>query len=173
MLLKGANTLYLYAPANEQGRLRPLFELLVGVVIARAEERAARQPDGLLVPRLLLDLDEAGDCAVLAKLPELATTARGQGIQLLPRLARRGTARLPRQTLPVPAAIRAAALANFAYLAGQGLDLEHATEAAGHATEAAEHAVSLALEAGATRMASSARVILALSCEDPLPWLRP
>jgi hypothetical protein len=166
MLLKGANTLYLYAPANEQGRLRPLFELLVGVVIARAEERAARQPDGLLVPRLLLDLDEAGDCAVLAKLPELATTARGQGIQLLPRLARRGTARLPRQTLPVPAAIRAAALANFAYLAGQGLDFEHATEAA-------ERAVSLALEAGATRMASSARVILALSCEDPLPWLRP
>jgi len=166
MLLKGANTLYLYAPANEQGRLRPLFELLVGVVIARAEERAARQPDGLLVPRLLLDLDEAGDCAVLAKLPELATTARGQGIQLLPRLARRGTARLPRQTLPVPAAIRAAALANFAYLAGQGLDLEHATEAA-------ERAVSLTLEAGATRMASSARVILALSCEDPLPWLRP
>jgi type IV secretion system protein VirD4 len=82
-LLSGPNTLYLYAPANEQGRLRPLFELLVGVVITAAEERAARQPDGMLPHRLLLDLDEAGNCAALSKLPELATTARGQGIQLL------------------------------------------------------------------------------------------
>jgi type IV secretion system protein VirD4 len=82
-LLAGPNTLYLYAPANEQGRLRPLFELLVGVVITAAEERAARQPDGMLPHRLLLDLDEAGNCAALSKLPELATTARGQGIQLL------------------------------------------------------------------------------------------
>jgi type IV secretory pathway TraG/TraD family ATPase VirD4 len=60
-----------------------LFELLVGVVITAAEERAARQPDGMLPHRLLLDLDEAGNCAALSKLPELATTARGQGIQLL------------------------------------------------------------------------------------------
>ncbi len=82
-LLDGPNTLYLYAPANEQGRLRPLFELLLGVVITAAEERAARQPDGLLARRLLLDLDEAGNCAALSRLPELATTARGQGIQLL------------------------------------------------------------------------------------------
>src|SRR6266508_3970142 len=82
-LLDGPNTLYLYAPANEQGRLRPLFELLLGVVITAAEERAARQPDGMLAHRLLLDLDEAGNCAALSKLPELATTARGQGIQLL------------------------------------------------------------------------------------------
>src|SRR6266540_432188 len=82
-LLAEPNTLYLYAPANEQSRLRPLFELLVGVVITAAEELAARQPDGMLSPRLLLDLDEAGNCAALSKLPELATTARGQGIQLL------------------------------------------------------------------------------------------
>jgi type IV secretion system protein VirD4 len=82
-LLDGPNTLYLYAPANEQARLRPLFELLLGVVITAAEERAARQPDGMLRNRLLLDLDEAGNCAALSKLPELATTARGQGIQLL------------------------------------------------------------------------------------------
>jgi type IV secretion system protein VirD4 len=82
-LLDGPNTLYLYAPANEQARLRPLFELLLGVVITAAEEHAARQPDGMLRNRLLLDLDEAGNCAALSKLPELATTARGQGIQLL------------------------------------------------------------------------------------------
>jgi Type IV secretory system Conjugative DNA transfer len=82
-LLEGANTLYLYAPANEQGRLRPLFELLVSTIITRAEELAAHQPNGMLSPRLLVCLDEAGNCAALAKLPELATTARGQGIQLL------------------------------------------------------------------------------------------
>src|SRR6266536_2208310 len=70
-LLHGANTLYLYAPANEQSRLRPLFELL------------ASAHDGMLEPRLLVCLDEAGNCAALSKLPELATTARGQGIQLV------------------------------------------------------------------------------------------
>jgi type IV secretion system protein VirD4 len=82
-LLEGANTLYLYAPANEQGRLRPLFELLVSTIITRAEELAAHHYDGMLSPRLLVCLDEAGNCAALAKLPELATTARGQGIQLV------------------------------------------------------------------------------------------
>ena len=40
-------------------------------------------PDGRLDPRLLLALDEAGNVAALADLPELATTGRGQGIQLL------------------------------------------------------------------------------------------
>jgi type IV secretion system protein VirD4 len=83
-LLTGANnTLYLYAPASEQERLRPLFELLVSVVLHRAEELAAAQPDGMLDPRLFLCLDEAGNCAAIKKLPQLATTGRGQGIQLL------------------------------------------------------------------------------------------
>jgi type IV secretion system protein VirD4 len=83
-LLTGANnSLYLYAPASEQERLRPLFELLVSVVIHRAEELAAAQPDGMLSPRLFVCLDEAGNCAAIKKLPQLATTGRGQGIQLL------------------------------------------------------------------------------------------
>jgi type IV secretion system protein VirD4 len=83
-LLTGANnTLYLYAPASEQERLRPLFELLVSVVIYKAEELAAAQPDGMLDPRLFVCLDEAGNCAAIKKLPQLATTGRGQGIQLL------------------------------------------------------------------------------------------
>ncbi|HET9291175.1 MAG TPA: type IV secretory system conjugative DNA transfer family protein, partial [Actinomycetes bacterium] len=77
------NTLYLYAPASEQERLRPLFELLVSVVIYKAEQLAAAQPDGMLDPRLFLCLDEAGNCAAIKKLPQLATTGRGQGIQLL------------------------------------------------------------------------------------------
>jgi type IV secretion system protein VirD4 len=83
-LLTGANnSLYLYAPASEQERLRPLFELLVSVVIQRAEELAAAQPDGMLNPRLFVCLDEAGNCAAIKKLPQLATTGQGQGIQLL------------------------------------------------------------------------------------------
>ena len=72
-LLTGANnTLYLYAPASEQERLRPLFELLVSVVIYKAEELAACQPDGMLDPRLFVCLDEAGNCAAIKKLPQLA-----------------------------------------------------------------------------------------------------
>jgi type IV secretion system protein VirD4 len=83
-LLTGANnTLYLYAPASEQERLRPLFELLVSVVIFKAEQLAAVQPGGMLDPRLFVCLDEAGNCAAIKKLPQLATTGRGQGIQLL------------------------------------------------------------------------------------------
>jgi TraM recognition site of TraD and TraG len=37
----------------------------------------------MLDPRLLLCLDEAGNIAAIPELPELATTGRGQGIQLL------------------------------------------------------------------------------------------
>jgi type IV secretory pathway TraG/TraD family ATPase VirD4 len=83
LLTQPNNSLYLYAPASEQERLRPLFELLVSVVIARAEELAAQKPDGMLSPRLFVCLDEAGNCAAIKKLPQLATTGRGQGIQLL------------------------------------------------------------------------------------------
>jgi type IV secretion system protein VirD4 len=83
LLTQPNTTLYLYAPASEQERLRPLFELLVSVVILKAEELAAAQPDGMLNPRLFVCLDEAGNCAAIKKLPQLATTGRGQGIQLL------------------------------------------------------------------------------------------
>jgi TraM recognition site of TraD and TraG len=43
---------------------------------------AADRPGGMLDPRLL-GLDEAGNIAAIPDLPELATTGRGQGIQLL------------------------------------------------------------------------------------------
>jgi type IV secretion system protein VirD4 len=53
------------------------------VVVNKAEELAAAQPGGMLNPRLFLCLDEAGNCAAIKKLPQLATAGRGQGIQLL------------------------------------------------------------------------------------------
>ncbi len=81
--LAGDNTVYLYAPAHEQRRLRPLFETVTMQIVRAAQEKAARAADGMLDPRLLLALDEAGNVAALAELPELATTGRGQGIQLL------------------------------------------------------------------------------------------
>jgi type IV secretion system protein VirD4 len=81
--LSGENTIYLYAPAHQQRLLRPLFETITQQVVAAAQERAAKNPDGMLGPRLGLFLDEAGNCAALSELDVLATTARGQGIQLV------------------------------------------------------------------------------------------
>jgi type IV secretion system protein VirD4 len=81
--LSGEHTLYLYAPAHQQRLLRPIFETVTQQVVAAAQEKAARAPDGMLAPRLGLFLDEAGNCAALSELDVLATTARGQGIQLV------------------------------------------------------------------------------------------
>jgi type IV secretion system protein VirD4 len=81
--LAGDNTIYLYAPAHQQRLLRPLFETITQQVVAAAQEKAALAPDGMLQPRLGLFLDEAGNCAALSDLDVLATTARGQGIQLV------------------------------------------------------------------------------------------
>jgi type IV secretion system protein VirD4 len=92
-LLTGANnTLYLYAPASEQERLRPLFELLVSVVIYKAEQLAACQPDGMLNPRLFVCLDEAGNCAAIKKLPPAGHHRTGPGHPAADHLARRGPA---------------------------------------------------------------------------------
>jgi type IV secretion system protein VirD4 len=81
--LQGDNTIYLYAPAHQQRLLRPLFEAITQQVVAAAQEQAALSPNGMLNPRLGLFLDEAGNCAALSDLDVLATTARGQGIQLV------------------------------------------------------------------------------------------
>jgi type IV secretion system protein VirD4 len=81
--LSGNHTIYLYAPAHQQRLLRPLFETITQQVVAAAQEQAAVSPDGMLNPRLGLFLDEAGNCAALSDLDVLATTARGQGIQLV------------------------------------------------------------------------------------------
>jgi type IV secretion system protein VirD4 len=81
--LSGNHTIYLYAPAHQQRLLRPLFETITQQVVAAAQEQAALSPDGMVNPRLGLFLDEAGNCAALSDLDVLATTARGQGIQLV------------------------------------------------------------------------------------------
>lgn len=78
----GQQTAYLCAPAHEQARLRPLFATLVQDVLAEVYSRATRtgQP---LDPPLLVVLDEAANIAPLRDLDTLASTAAGQGVQLV------------------------------------------------------------------------------------------
>lgn len=78
----GAHTLYLCAPSHEQRRLRPLFTTLIQQVSTAVYERVAftGRP---LDPPLLIVLDEAANIAPLDDLDTLASTAAGQGIQLI------------------------------------------------------------------------------------------
>ena len=89
----GAHTLYLVANASDQTRLAPVFlaqldELLRSAFLAAAGRRARTGnplglPDGTAAPRLLLLLDEAANIAPIPDLATLASTAGGEGIQLV------------------------------------------------------------------------------------------
>jgi type IV secretion system protein VirD4 len=78
----GAHTLYVCAPSHEQQRLRPLFATLAQSIVSAVFERASRSGRPL-DPPLLLVLDEAANIAPLRELDTLASTAAGQGIQLV------------------------------------------------------------------------------------------
>jgi type IV secretion system protein VirD4 len=82
-LLDGGNhTLYICGPLHEQARLRPLFTALIEQTVARIYDRANRTADRLTKP-LLLVIDEAANIAPLPDLAQIASTARGVGIQLV------------------------------------------------------------------------------------------
>ena len=78
----GSHTLFVCAPTHEQQRLRPLFATLLHSIVAAVFERASRTGRPL-DPPLLLVLDEAANIAPLRELDTLASTAAGQGIQLV------------------------------------------------------------------------------------------
>lgn len=78
----GAHTAYLCAAAHEQQRLRPLFATLVQELVAAVYQRATATGRPL-DPPLLVVLDEAANIAPLRDLDTLASTAAGQGIQLV------------------------------------------------------------------------------------------
>jgi type IV secretion system protein VirD4 len=78
----GAHTLYVVAPSHEQRRLRPLFQTLIASILSAAYERASEN-GGRIEPALLVVLDEAANIAPLRDLDTLASTAAGQGIQLV------------------------------------------------------------------------------------------
>jgi len=75
-------TLLIVAPESESDRFSPLFTALIASVVHEAEQHAAER-GGPLEPRLLLALDEAANVFRFPRLPQLLTTARGNGIQLL------------------------------------------------------------------------------------------
>jgi hypothetical protein len=78
----GWGTLCLVTPTGEGDRFAGYFTALIAAVIHAAETTAAHT-GGPLNPRLLLALDEAGNVFRYPRLPDLVTTARGHGIQLL------------------------------------------------------------------------------------------
>ncbi|MFN8215690.1 MAG: type IV secretory system conjugative DNA transfer family protein [Solirubrobacterales bacterium] len=82
-LLDGrANTLYLCAPQHEQERLRTIFSTIIQELLAVVYETVATTGRPLNPPLLLL-LDEAANIAPIPNLDEIASTAGGQGVQLL------------------------------------------------------------------------------------------
>jgi type IV secretion system protein VirD4 len=82
LLVGGANTLYLCAPAHDQRRLTPLFVSVVREVVEYVYDLVARTHRPL-DPPLLIVLDEAANIAPLADLDALASTAAGHGVQLV------------------------------------------------------------------------------------------
>jgi type IV secretion system protein VirD4 len=80
-VLDGCWTLYLVSPVHAQVRLAPLIEALIMSIVREAQNRA--QAGKPCDPGLLLLLDEAGNVAPLKHLPAIASTGRGQGIQLV------------------------------------------------------------------------------------------
>lgn len=80
-LLSGINTLYIVAPSDDQERLAPVFAVLIEEVL----RSAIRRSDALDNDRnpLLVLIDEAANTAPLRRLPTIASTAAGQGVQLV------------------------------------------------------------------------------------------
>lgn len=78
----GSHTLYICAPLDDQERLRPLFTAVIEETV-HAVYRRANRPDTRLAKPLLLVIDEAANIAPLPDLAQLASTARGVGIQLV------------------------------------------------------------------------------------------
>lgn len=78
----GSDTVYLCAPMHEQKRLRPLYSTLITELINSVYERytATGRP---IDPGLLIVLDEAANITPLEELGEIASTARGVGMQLV------------------------------------------------------------------------------------------
>jgi type IV secretion system protein VirD4 len=80
-LLDSCGTIFLVSPVHAQIRLAPLIEALIMSIVREAQNRS--QAGKPCDPGLLLLLDEAGNVAPLRHLPAIASTGRGQGIQLV------------------------------------------------------------------------------------------
>jgi type IV secretion system protein VirD4 len=74
------NTLYLIAPVDRQEQLQSIFTSILDEIRSTAYARGASAP---LDPPLLFLLEELPNIAAIPALAQLASTGRGQGIQLL------------------------------------------------------------------------------------------
>jgi len=131
----GRHTLYVVAPVHDQRRLRPYFECLVSEILERAV-RHAEAAGGRLSSPLLLVVDEAANIAPIADLDAVASTAAGQGIQLvtiwqdLAQLTARYGARAPtvvnnhRAKLVLSGLADATSLAELSSLVGDTITVE-------------------------------------------------
>jgi type IV secretion system protein VirD4 len=82
LLLGGAHTVYLCAPAHDQRRLRGYFTALTQQVLTFAFDHATSSARPLSPP-LLVVLDETAHIAPLAELDGLAATCASHGIQIV------------------------------------------------------------------------------------------
>lgn len=90
-ILSSNGTLFIVSPPSESKALAPLFTALLLTLVYAVEREYERinvgRPPGTkprpLEPRLLLNLDEAGNVFKYPGLAQLSSTARGMGIQLL------------------------------------------------------------------------------------------
>ena len=77
------DTLVLVADANSATNVGPLTTMLFQEIIDVAKRVARTRPGGVLDPPLRVVGDEIANVAPLPKMPEVATDARGYGIQLI------------------------------------------------------------------------------------------
>jgi type IV secretory pathway TraG/TraD family ATPase VirD4 len=82
-LLGGDNTLYIVAPARDQGRFRPVFACMVADLVNAAFDCANRSKGGELALPLLVLLDEAANICPVRELPTWCSTCASHGIQLV------------------------------------------------------------------------------------------
>ena len=82
VLVTGPNTLYVVAPADDQERLSPVFAVLIEEVLRVAFHDAVHEAREQR-SHLLVLIDEAANTAPLHRLPTIASTAAGQGVQLV------------------------------------------------------------------------------------------
>jgi hypothetical protein len=77
--LESGDTLYLLSTQETQDAYAPLFDALLGMIMARLEQHSATHGGLPLNPGILFAIDEAANIAPLKKLAVIVTKIRGEG----------------------------------------------------------------------------------------------
>jgi type IV secretion system protein VirD4 len=81
--VRSSDTLVLLSDAGANLNVSPLTTMLFQAVVDAAKDYAATCPTGRIDPPLRIVADEVANVAPMPKLPDLASDARGHGLQLL------------------------------------------------------------------------------------------